>query len=156
MNPWLFTFLVSLALLLLTGRKQMIKHLYGGILSAFFIQAESILATSLGLFEYNLVPLNLPDIFLFSDTLNIFLTGVSFNTGIIIASFHPRKMGFQLLHALAWTIFLICFNCLGAGFNLIYYHRFKPYFVIRQFLLFLFLAWVKNNFVLKNTVQSGE
>ena len=84
MNPWLFTFLVSLILLvLLIDRKQITENIYGGILSAIFMQAESILATNLELFKYNLVPLNMPDFRLFSNTINIFFTGIAFNMGIL-------------------------------------------------------------------------
>ncbi|HEY8422868.1 MAG TPA: hypothetical protein VIL05_14185 [Thermoclostridium sp.] len=148
MNPWLFSFLASVLLfILLADWKQVNINLYGGILSAVFIQAETILAANLGLFEYNLVSLNMPDIFLVSNPVNIFLTGIAFSMGILIVQFYPRKMGYQLLSALVWTLFLTGFNFLLDTFGLVNYLRFKPYFVVRQLLLFLFLAWIKNNFV---------
>lgn len=148
MNPWLFSFLASVLLfILLADWKQVNINLYGGILSAVFIQAETILAANLGLFEYNLVSLNMPDIFLVSNPVNIFLTGIAFSMGILIVQFYPRKMGYQLLSAQIWTLFLTGFNFLLDTFGLVNYLRFKPYFVVRQLLLFLFLAWIKNNFV---------
>jgi len=151
MNPWLFSFLVSFVLLvLLADWKQMNKNVYAGILSAAFMQAETLLAAKLGLFEYNLVSENLPDMFLVSNSVNIFLTGIAFNMGILIAGFHPGKMGCQLLASLGWALFLIAFNYMLDIFGLVNYLRFKPYFVVRQFLLFLFLAWIKNNFVFKD------
>jgi len=161
MNPWLFSFLVSLVLLVLLINFEQIKmNLYGGIISAFFMQIETILAEKLGLFEYNLVSLNMPDIFLFSDTVNIFFTGIAFNMGILAAAFHPRKMGFQLIHGFLWSLFLVGFNVLADAFGLVDYIRFKPFFVVRQFLLFLFLAWMKNNFDLAghriNSAERGE
>lgn len=148
MNPWLYSFLVSFALLiLLADWKQIKTNICGGILSAIFIQAETILAAKLELFKYNLVPMNMPDIFMFSDKLNIFLTGIAFNMGILVIQFHPRKIGCQLAVALVWALFLTGFNFLLDAFGLIDYLRFRPYFVVRQLMLFLYLAWIKNNFV---------
>lgn len=146
MNQWLFCFLVSFILLiLLADWKHITRNIYGGILSAFFMQVESILAAELELFKYNLVQTSMPDVFLFSNTLNIFLTGLAFNIGILIVQFQPRKMTHQLVYALVWSLFLIGFNYIIDAFGLVNYLRFKPYFVVRQFLLFLFLSWIRNN-----------
>jgi len=159
MNPWLFSFLVSFVLmLLLINFRQFQMNLYGGIISAVFMQAESLLAENLGLFEYNFVTLNMPGILLFSDRVNIFFTGIAFCMGVLASAFHPRKMIYQLVHALMWSLFLIGFNVLAAQFDLVDYIRFKPYFVVRQFLLFLFFAWIRNNFALSElkSVKRGE
>lgn len=154
MNPWFFSFLVSIALLLLLADlRQIPKNLYGGILSAVFMQAETVLASGLELFEYNSVSLYMPDMFLFSNKLNIFLTGIAFSIGILIVQNQPRKMGCQLADAAVWALFLAAFNYLALAFNLINFIRFKPYFVIRQFLLFLFFGWIKNNFGKQEDMQ---
>lgn len=154
MNPWLYSFLVTFILLLLfIDWKQINKNIYGGIVSALFIQTDSILGTKLGLFKFHLVPLNMPDIFLFSNTLNIFYTGIAFNIGIIMVQLQPRKLGYQLINALIWVLFLMLFYILIDKFSLIDYLKFKPYFIVRQFMLFLFLAWIKNSFILKNYAQ---
>jgi len=113
MNPWLFSFLVSLVLLVLLINFEQIKmNLYGGIILAFFMQIETILAEKLGLFEYNLVSLNMPDIFLFSDTVNIFFTGIAFNMEYWRLHFTPGN-GFS---ADSW-IFVVAvpgwFQCAG-------------------------------------------
>lgn len=156
MNPWLFSFLVSLVLVILLMDLQRLKtNVYGGILSALFMQAENIISTDLELLEYSFVPLNMPDIYLFSNELNVFLTGIAFNMGILIARFHPRKTGYQLLHAFIWALFLIVFNLTAEAFGLINYIRFKPYFVVRQFLLFLFIAWIRNNFFIGGSGGPG-
>jgi len=150
MNPWLFSFLISCALLIaLLNWKELSTNIHGGILSAVFKLFEEVLADKYNIFEYSYFGLNLPQWAFFLSGINVFMVGIAFNMGIIIMQFFPVRPGWQLVYVLVWGFFILGFNKMAEDFNLIMFTNFKYFYVIRQLFLFLFLAWFKDHYLSK-------
>lgn len=144
MNPWLFSFLTSALLLTsLIDWRQVPVNIHGGVLSAVFMLADTVLGDKMGLFSYAYVGLNLPKTALFSDSLNIFLAAMAFNIGILIMQLTPQRLVLQFINAVVFGLFLFLFLRLAKSFDLYIIQNFSVFFVVRQMLLFLFLAWFK-------------
>ncbi len=145
MNPWLFSFLISVVLLLtLVQWKAISTNIHGGILSAIYMFVDVTMGDRLNLFEYRYVGLNLPQWQLFSDSTNVFLVGIAFNIGILILQFLPARPGWQLIYLVIWDGLLVVFLHLLSSFNLFISINLKPYLMVRQLLFFFFLAWFKD------------
>lgn len=148
MNPWLFSFLISVVLLLTLVRwNELSTNIHGGIISAVYMFADVTLGDWLNLFEYRYVDLNLPQWPLFSDRFNIFLVGMAFIIGILLLQFLPARPGWQLIYLVVWDLFLLVFLLLSQGFNLYITTNFRAFMVVRQLLLFCFLAWFKDHYL---------
>ncbi|NLN64163.1 MAG: hypothetical protein GX144_01915 [Clostridiaceae bacterium] len=153
MNPWLFSYMVSLMLLiLLIDWKQISVNLVGGTLSAVFMLADVFLGNKYGLFTFKYVGLHLPDWNLFSDRFNVFFVGLAFNIGILIMQLLPKKMEWQLIYSVIWGFFLYLFLYLANVFDLYILTKFRVGLVLRQVLFFLFLGWIKTFHLTKGRV----
>lgn len=145
MNPWLFSFLISVVLLLLLARwKEISVNIHGGILSAIYMFVDVTIGDRLNLFEYRYVGLNLPQWPLFSDRTNVFLVGIAFNIGILILQFLPARPGWQMVYLVVWDLLLLAFLYLSGFFNLFISINLKPFLMVRQLLFFFFIAWFKD------------
>ncbi len=153
MNPWLFSFIISVVLLVtLIDWKEIATNVHGGIISAIFMFFDVALGDKHNLFEYRQVGLNLPQWILFSDGFNIFFVGIAFGMGVLILQFLPARPGWQLIYVLVWGLFLFAFLYLSKSFHLFITINFKSFFVVRQVLLFLFLAWFKDDYLGKGRI----
>jgi len=123
MNPWLFTFIVSLIFfIILTDYKQLKINIWGGIIPAIFQTAQNILANDLGLWTHKGVGDGMPDWIIFSDRINIFLIGIAFSIGVIFFQHIPKNLYLQVAHiiifAILWGLFKVLTRKYGMTTNL--------------------------------------
>lgn len=148
MNPWLYTYVISLILFFLIADWRKVSiNLYGGLLSAVYMLIDTFLANRLELFKYHNVGLNMPESILFSASVNIFSIGLAFNIGFIFSQLLPQKLGLQFIYSLIWTLFHLLFKLILKEFDLVSFIHFRVYFILRFLMFFLTIAWFKTFFL---------
>lgn len=150
MNPWLFSFLISIVLLvLLINWNHFSVNIYGGLISAFFMIMQNLIVHSTGLWEYHQASLFANKV-IFSNYLNVFIIGIAFSMGTLFFQFLPKNLYIQLIHAFMWTLLFILFKYLASQYNLITYYHFNNLTNTHVLVFFLSLAWFKNTFLKTN------
>lgn len=148
MNPHLYTFIISLLLLLLLiDLKKLHINIYGGIIAALYKVLHNVLAYDLNLWKHHKVNLYLPDSIFFSDSMNVFIIGIAFTMGILFLQYLPQNLSLQFLHAFLWTSFYVLLKYLCVKYNILTYMNFRLYMSSHILIFLLSLAWFKNNFL---------